>query len=262
MFELPCPICGTNRTFKTSISLNRAKRDVTACTKCKGINRKRLDSDEVEELLKFHSEGLSNVQIGKQLNVHSSTVEYHLSKHNLKSNVYKTLVRYESKNPEFYICSRCNLELPANKYQCGRRNTAEEYRYSYCNLCRNKRTYLRTYETLDSYLKARLSQLSKIARKKNLEFNLTFEFIKFLFEKQKGKCFYTDLEMSWERGKSLRRNTLSFDRVDNSKGYVVGNVVLCVFKANHIKCDLIFEELKSWLPTWYSRLLAEGFITE
>lgn len=46
--------------------------------------------------------------------------------------------------------------------------------------------------------------------------------------------------------------TPSLDRIDNSKGYVVGNVVVVSFRANRIKSNSTIEELKK-VVTFYEQ---------
>lgn len=62
------------------------------------------------------------------------------------------------------------------------------------------------------------------------------------------------MEIQLGRGKS--HSAASVDRVDNSIGYLVGNVVLCTTKVNLIKRDVTLDEMKDWMPGWYQRVLA------
>jgi hypothetical protein len=74
------------------------------------------------------------------------------------------------------------------------------------------------------------------ATSRNLEFNLTFEYVKKLLEYD--KCYYTNVPFT-EEGLSAR----SFDRLDNDKGYVNGNVVACTIDINGKKNNLTIEEI-------------------
>lgn len=47
--------------------------------------------------------------------------------------------------------------------------------------------------------------------------------------------------------------SVSIDRIDNSKGYVPGNVVVVSYRANRIKNDASLEELER-LVTFYKRM--------
>lgn len=65
------------------------------------------------------------------------------------------------------------------------------------------------------------------ALKRNLEFSVSIEYLSSLFLKQNGKCALSGLTIKLEKsyyGVRKREHTASLDRIDNSKGYVEGNV--------------------------------------
>lgn len=68
-------------------------------------------------------------------------------------------------------------------------------------------------------------------------FNLTMSHMIYLYTKQEGKCAITGREMTLGRvGTRLPdRDALSIDRIDASKGYLIGNVRLVTFQANAAK---------------------------
>jgi hypothetical protein len=82
----------------------------------------------------------------------------------------------------------------------------------------------------------KLVNIHSSAQSRNLEFNLTFECVKKLLEYT--TCFYTNVQFT-EDGIYAR----SFDRVDNEKGYVVGNVVACTVDINGKKNNLSIDEI-------------------
>ena len=69
------------------------------------------------------------------------------------------------------------------------------------------------------------------ARKKNLSFNLTKDFILELKEKQSGLCYWYGVEMETSL-KPKYPLQYSLDRIDSTKGYTKDNVVLCSLMAN------------------------------
>jgi hypothetical protein len=81
--------------------------------------------------------------------------------------------------------------------------------------------------------------IQQSAQKRNLEFNLSLKDIKRLLKTK--KCFYTGNELNHIIGDE---NQLSIDRIDNNKGYVVGNVVACSSKFNMIKSCLTINDVK------------------
>ena len=82
----------------------------------------------------------------------------------------------------------------------------------------------------------KLVNIHSSAQSRNLEFNLTFECVKKLLEYT--TCFYTNVTFT-EDGIYAR----SFDRVDNEKGYVIGNVVACTVDINGKKNNLSIDEI-------------------
>lgn len=82
----------------------------------------------------------------------------------------------------------------------------------------------------------KLVNIHSSAQSRNLEFNLTFEYVKKLLEYT--TCYYTNVPFA-EDGPNAR----SFDRVDNDKGYVIGNVVACTVDINGKKNNLSIDEI-------------------
>jgi hypothetical protein len=82
----------------------------------------------------------------------------------------------------------------------------------------------------------KLVNIHSSAQSRNLEFDLSFEYVKKLLEY--NTCFYTNVQFT-EDGPNAR----SFDRVDNDKGYVIGNVVACTTDINGKKNNLTIDEI-------------------
>ena len=79
-------------------------------------------------------------------------------------------------------------------------------------------------------------KLKGCALKRNLDFQLTREYLDELFEKQDKKCVYTKYDLFF--GNNQIRGTASLDRIDSSKGYIEGNVQWVHKDVNTIKWDL------------------------
>lgn len=69
---------------------------------------------------------------------------------------------------------------------------------------------------------------------RNYEFSVSLEYL----ESLPKICYYTGVELTLEAKKP---NTISLDRIDNTKGYIEGNVVFCCADINHMKTDLTEE---------------------
>jgi hypothetical protein len=84
------------------------------------------------------------------------------------------------------------------------------------------------------------------ASKRNLEFNLTIDYLYKLFLEQNKKCMLTGVELNLVNSginKQHLINTASLDRIDGNKGYIVGNVRWVHKKINSLKSDFSDKEL-------------------
>lgn len=82
------------------------------------------------------------------------------------------------------------------------------------------------------------------AIKRNKEFNITLEYLKEIWNKQGGICPYTGwkLKLNQTSVNKLQKtlDRASLDRIDSSKGYIIGNVQFVCLAAQFAKQD--FEE--------------------
>ena len=70
---------------------------------------------------------------------------------------------------------------------------------------------------------AKFYKVKTNAKKRNIRFDLTREYMDKLYISQKGRCAYTKQRIYFE-GKKGQGGTASLDRIDSQKGYVEGNV--------------------------------------
>lgn len=91
------------------------------------------------------------------------------------------------------------------------------------------------------------------ATRRNLEFSITLEYIWKLFLKQERKCALTGVDIYFGRT-NTKETTASLDRIDSTKGYIVGNVHWTHKTVNIIKMDLELSEFISWC-----KLIAKNF---
>ena len=90
--------------------------------------------------------------------------------------------------------------------------------------CGNKYENSWLYKGVGKLAQSKFSHIKYGAIKRNLEFLISIEYAWELFLKQKGKCFYTNLDIELKTRNSGQM-TASLDRIDSSLGYVEGNVV-------------------------------------
>ena len=78
----------------------------------------------------------------------------------------------------------------------------------------------------------------------NIEIDVDFDFIKNLWDKQNGLCYYTGIKMVFS-GRIDRFQSWdcpSLDRKDPSKGYTKNNLCWCIFAVNSFKNSLTEKE--------------------
>ncbi len=91
---------------------------------------------------------------------------------------------------------------------------------------------------LDIEVAKKMINLQQSATSRNLEFDLTFNTVKFLMEQT--TCYYTGVKFELD-GKLA----FSVDRVDPKLGYIEGNVVACTVDINSKKANLTIDEIFS-----------------
>jgi hypothetical protein len=84
--------------------------------------------------------------------------------------------------------------------------------------------------------------------KKRAEVTIDVEYLLNLFEEQKGFCALSGIKMTWATGKT-KPTSISIDRIDNSKGYIPGNVRLICVVVNAFKSTQTDDELYEFAKT-------------
>lgn len=208
--------------------------------------------DKIEPL---YFEGKLDKEIAKTIGIAQGVVSRYLRQKGLESNYRER--KLETIDDKTAKCKECKLPKPITEFQYGRKGTPKEYRFSYCNECRNKKTRSRVKSDIKSYL---IGRLGVIKRRNPDNFNITIDYVLSLWNQQQGKCFYTDYLLTFGSRKGLCRYSLSIDKIVPEKGYTKGNIVLCSFMANSTKADMSLEEMEKWLPTWYQKLKTNALI--
>ncbi len=104
-----------------------------------------------------------------------------------------------------------------------------------CNECNKKYYRQYRYKNLQDIDKFFRQMSCKIRSRSGGLQELTYEFLKNLYNKQEGKCYYTGKKMVL---KKRNFDLISIDRKDSNKGYFEDNVVLCRFGINVMKSNM------------------------
>jgi hypothetical protein len=87
---------------------------------------------------------------------------------------------------------------------------------------------------LDYKIATKYLSLQQSAKSRNLEFNLSLTSLKNIYRAK--RCYFS--------GVILTSSTVTIDRVDNTKGYVKGNIVACHKRVNQRKNNLTINEIE------------------
>lgn len=132
------------------------------------------------------------------------------------------------------VCSRLKEFRPIEEF--GLRKNGKHY-YLTSRTVNQSSLMTRTYR--DKNPEKRIySSIRNRATRDNIDFNLTIDDIK--IDKY---CPILGIELDTSYGKR-KENSVSVDRIDNSKGYVKGNIVLCSWRANRLKSSATIEEVE------------------
>ena len=139
----------------------------------------------------------------------------------------------ESSPTQFYIgwkskCKKCVSELNKETYKGGEKRIRQER----ANRWR-----------MSNPMHVRLLAAKTRSIKKNIQFDLSLEFLIELWKKQNGLCYYTGLPMDLIQGGgkydyAKNNNAVSIDRLNSNNGYTKDNVVLCRSCINSAKMDM------------------------
>lgn len=167
--------------------------------------------------------------------------------------------RYDEETKLYYRpCPNCEEEIP---YKTVNSLKKAENRNSHCPRCQHIRVddnrkdmiYKKTfrYAWMHSYKRG--------ADSRKYKWDITEADVYKQIKQQKGKCYYTELELESGLdlyGKELKRDvTASIDRVNNDKGYEVGNVVICHKVINKMKQNMSLEKFQAWCALVTDKML-------
>lgn len=94
------------------------------------------------------------------------------------------------------------------------------------------------------------SQLKASAAKRNIHFDLKPTDIDTI-----GipiTCPILGIPLAFNRGK-VKDNSISFDRIDSTKGYTIGNIIVVSYRVNKLKSNASLDELNK-IVNYYNSL--------
>jgi len=129
------------------------------------------------------------------------------------------------------LCTACDTFKPIDDFRFQRGGVSG--RHSFCKECVDLKCS-RYYCSFGGFFSSRLSYAKTKAkrrgakgRKEASDFDLNLQHMKDIFRQQSGLCFYSGIKLSI---RPLSEWMCSIERLDNSKGYVLNNVVLICYE--------------------------------
>lgn len=98
-------------------------------------------------------------------------------------------------------------------------------------------------------------------RNRDKEFNLDLQYLKKIWEEQNGICPFTDIKLilnGYRKIKNDPRFSASLDRIDNTKGYIIGNVRWVSRSINLMKNQITDDELIYFLELISQKYKKDG----
>lgn len=167
----------------------------------------------------------------------------------LFSEFYKHI---RSKDGHASECKYCHNKRNQSYNQINRdeklKRKKERYYKNHDNEILSRRKYKKNKKEEDYklyILKRMLNSAKRRANKKNLYSDISIDDIP-NFRTIEYCPIFPDIKLDWHANK-MADNSLSLDRIDNSKGYIKGNVRIISLRANILRKNLTKEELEALL---------------
>ena len=96
------------------------------------------------------------------------------------------------------------------------------------------------------------TMIKKNAQTRNISFEITIEYAWDLYKKQNGKCALSGVPISFSKRIKGDTRSASMDRIDNSIGYVEGNVHWVHKTINFMKSTMSALEFLEWCGRIYN----------
>lgn len=135
---------------------------------------------------------------------------------------------YERDGCLYKICPRCKIEFP---YDAEHYYIAKQKTVSFISLCKNCAVDTAIERRNKYWVNTLWHECKRGAISRGYEFSITPNDIQYLYDFQKGKCYWTGIDLV---PSTISRYPMkpSLDRLDNKLGYTLDNIVLCCLAIN------------------------------
>lgn len=172
-----------------------------------------------------------------------------LFKHTCKECVDRKQTERYWRNGLLY-CTKCKQYKPEDDFSNNGKdgNPIRHGKKTHCKECEN--AYRRGFERALSNEDAIIAKLKMLyfaaklrAKSKELDFDLTVEFLKELWDLQEGKCAISGIPMTYIMTEGRQHFNVSIDKINPNLGYTQNNIQLVCSAVNTMKYVLTIEEL-------------------
>lgn len=140
-------------------------------------------------------------------------------------------IKYEG---DTHYCKKCKRDLPKDMFYFNGYRRKKDNKMSLSNICKNCIVPSNANISIKQFI---LYRLKSRAKQKGLEFNLDESDI---IIPQVCPVFGFELKQNEQ---AVRDNSISVDRIDNTKGYIKGNIQIMSNLANSMKKNASVEQL-------------------
>jgi hypothetical protein len=170
-------------------------------------------------------------------NIQNNSVDFTTKDQPIKHR--KKIIRIVIDGLEHYKCTRCDQVKPVNDYNSKINNGCKD-----CISIKNKRHTATPHGHMQKLLNSAKGSTRTRNKKNNTRrdssFDITFDYLTKLFNKQKGLCAYSGIPLQF--GSYLDKNwTASLERKDPFKGYTIENVCLICWEFNIFDKSLLYK---------------------
>ena len=163
-------------------------------------------------------------------------------------------IQFEKRNADYnrsqklskphFCCRRCSI-ISSNQHLTKEQKVNRYKRIQGCK-------HARTTDELSPFRKVLLKVKMRSSKCKYENTNLDLMYLKKLWDDQQGICPYTGIKMILPKSTSENNNLqslkkASLDRIDSSKGYVIGNVEFVCRAINYAKNSFSKKEMREFL---------------
>lgn len=147
------------------------------------------------------------------------------------------------------LCHKCHKYKDETDFNANATKSEVRHNRRYiCKECfsikqKNLNLNLSDNKKLSKCLRLRFLGARHRAVNHNIPFNLTYDYVAELWDKQNGICALSGIPMTYNLREGRTPTNVSIDKVDRNLGYIQGNIQLVCMACNQIKSDLTDLEM-------------------